>query len=56
MTKYEAKVRELAQSPVCGQRFQNLIRRWEMNNEPPPKESDKPQMCVIEAIRVGIRH
>lgn len=36
MTKYEAKVRVLAQSPVCGERFQNLIRRWEINNEPPP--------------------
>ncbi|KAF8592690.1 DUF625-domain-containing protein [Ramaria rubella] len=46
MTKYEAKVQELAQSPVCGQRFQNLIRRWEINNEPPPKEPEKSQTAA----------
>ncbi|KAF8504224.1 component of IIS longevity pathway SMK-1-domain-containing protein [Gautieria morchelliformis] len=43
MTKYEAKVQELAQSPVCGERFHNLIRRWEMNTEPPPKETETAQ-------------
>jgi protein phosphatase 4 regulatory subunit 3 len=46
MTKYEAKVQELARSPVCGERFHNLIRRWEMNTEPPPKEMEAGQRYV----------
>lgn len=40
MGKYLPKVQELAQSPVCGERFQNLIRRHEMNCEPPPAEGE----------------
>lgn len=47
MTKYEAKVRQLAQTSVCGERFQNLIRRWEMNTEPPPKESETTNSYVF---------
>ncbi|KIJ37419.1 hypothetical protein M422DRAFT_231798 [Sphaerobolus stellatus SS14] len=43
MTRYERKVQELSQSPVCGERFMNLIRRWEINCEPPPAEVETAQ-------------
>ena len=41
MTKHESKVRQLAATPLGGPRFTGLIRRWEMNIEPPPKEEEK---------------
>ncbi|TFK43836.1 component of IIS longevity pathway SMK-1-domain-containing protein [Crucibulum laeve] len=39
MTKHEPEIRKLAATPLGGQRFDLLIRRWEMNNEPIPEES-----------------
>jgi len=45
MIKHEDEIRTLAKSPLGGQRFELLIRRWEMNNEPLPEES-KPEKPV----------
>jgi len=39
MAKHEPEIRKLAETPLGGQRFQLLIRRWEMNNEPLPPET-----------------
>lgn len=38
MTRHEAIVRKLAETTLGGTRFTALIRRWEMNVEPPPPE------------------
>lgn len=46
MTVYEVKIRALAENPLLGPRFQNFIRRWEMNNAPPPEEEKKPEPYV----------
>ena len=46
MTVHEAEIQQLAKSSLGGQRFELFIRRWEMNNEPPPPES-KPEVYVI---------
>jgi protein phosphatase-4 regulatory subunit 3 len=40
MVTHEEDVRKLAETPLGGQRFELLIRRYEMNNEPPPPESE----------------
>lgn len=40
MIQHEEDVRKLAETPLGGQRFELLIRRYEMNNEPPPTESE----------------
>ncbi|KIK67617.1 hypothetical protein GYMLUDRAFT_36354 [Collybiopsis luxurians FD-317 M1] len=45
MTKHEAEIKMLAETPLGRQRFQLFISRWEMNNEPPPKET-KPDKLV----------
>ncbi|KAF8897883.1 component of IIS longevity pathway SMK-1-domain-containing protein [Infundibulicybe gibba] len=45
LTRHESKIRKLAESPLGGQRFELLIRRWEMNNEPLP-EDPKPEKPV----------
>lgn len=37
MTNYEPLVKELSESAIMGQRFNGLIKRWEINNEPPPR-------------------
>lgn len=42
MKTREPLVRQLATSPVVGERFRGLIQRWEINNEPPPKVEIKP--------------
>jgi len=44
MLKHEHEIRTLAKSPLGGQRFELLIKRWEMNNEPLPDEAkaEKP--------------
>lgn len=36
MSEREETVRTLAKGYIVGTRFQNLIRKWEQNNEPPP--------------------
>ena len=41
MTKHESKMQELAATKLGGPRFSALIRRHEMNIEPPPKEEEK---------------
>lgn len=41
MTKHDEKIRLLAETPLGGVRFKLLIRRHEMNIEPPPKEEEK---------------
>lgn len=48
MTKHEDEIRTLAKSPLGGQRFELLIRRWEMNNEPLPEET-KSEKYVVAA-------
>lgn len=42
MKIHEPLVRQLAKSPIVGDRFTELIRKWEQNNEPPPKPEPKP--------------
>ncbi|KAI0677650.1 DUF625-domain-containing protein [Trametes maxima] len=49
MTKHGDLVRLLAESPLVGSRFRDLIARWDMNNEPPPVE--KLEKCVLPQIR-----
>ena len=49
MTKHEDEIRILAKSPLGGQRFELLIRRWEMNNEPLPEET-KPDKYVLDLL------
>jgi protein phosphatase-4 regulatory subunit 3 len=48
MGKYETELRLLAETPLGGPRFMLFIRRWEMNNEPPPKEEkiEKPDLRI----------
>ncbi|KAK1232108.1 Platinum sensitivity protein [Marasmius sp. AFHP31] len=43
MTKHEEEIKTLAASPLGGQRFISFIRRWEINNEPPPPEEVKQE-------------
>lgn len=49
MTRHEPEIRKLAQSPLGGQRFDLLIRRFEMNSEPPPEET-KAEKCVTSIV------
>ena len=46
MLKHEADIRKLAETSLGGQRFELLIRRYEMNNEPPPKETEPEKYYV----------
>jgi hypothetical protein len=46
MTRHEQEVRTLSNSTLGGTRFKLFIRRWEMNNEPPPPEETKSDRCV----------
>jgi hypothetical protein len=41
MKTHEPLVRQLVTSAIVGDRFAELIRRWEQNNEPPPKPEPK---------------
>lgn len=50
MTCHGALVRKLADTPLAGQRFQLFIRRWEMNNEPPPEAASPVAKCVLVFI------
>lgn len=49
MTRHEVEIRQLAKTPLGAQRFELFIRRWEMNNAPPPEEST-PNKYVINDI------
>ncbi len=40
MVRHGEDIRRLAETPLGGQRFELLIRRYEMNNEPPPTETE----------------
>lgn len=40
MLKHEVDIRKLAETSLGNQRFELFIRRYEMNNEPPPKETE----------------
>ncbi|KAI0717949.1 component of IIS longevity pathway SMK-1-domain-containing protein [Fomitopsis betulina] len=52
MTVYGGKVRALAENPLLGPRFQNFIRRWEMNNaSPPPEEEKKAESPISNGAR-----
>lgn len=51
MTKHEPLIRQLAETPLGGQRFELLIRRYEMNNEPPPPMDDEPKSDKYVTIR-----
>ncbi|KAF5322390.1 hypothetical protein D9619_000547 [Psilocybe cf. subviscida] len=44
MTTHEAEIQQLAKSPLGSQRFDLFIRRYEMNQAPPPEETvpEKP--------------
>ncbi|KAF8345573.1 component of IIS longevity pathway SMK-1-domain-containing protein [Amanita rubescens] len=46
MTKHEPLIRQLAETPLGGPRFELLIRRYEMNNEPPPPDEPKAEKTV----------
>ncbi|KAF5393184.1 hypothetical protein D9757_001190 [Collybiopsis confluens] len=47
MTKHEAEIKALAETPLGSQRFQLFISRWDMNNEPPPPpEESKPDKSL----------
>jgi hypothetical protein len=46
MKVHEPLVRQLAKSAIVGDRFAELIRRWEQNNEPPPKPEPKCVSCL----------
>ncbi|TFK66581.1 DUF625-domain-containing protein [Pluteus cervinus] len=43
MTRHETEIRKLAETPLGGQRFELLIRRYEMYNEPLPVETSPEQ-------------
>jgi protein phosphatase 4 regulatory subunit 3 len=51
MTRHESKIRELAQSPLGGERFQLFIKKWEMNNEPPPPTSLPKYVYFFYSLR-----
>ncbi|KAH7931318.1 DUF625-domain-containing protein [Leucogyrophana mollusca] len=53
MTKHDALVRRLAETPLGGPRFISFIRRWEMNVEPPPKEEERPDTNTRDPRRLG---
>jgi hypothetical protein len=53
MAKYEAEIRKLAETPLGGPRFMSFIRRWEMNNEPPPKEEKIEKYAFSETHSDG---
>jgi protein phosphatase-4 regulatory subunit 3 len=46
MTRHEALVRQLAETSLGGPRFNALIRRWEMNVEPPPADKQEAEAAV----------
>jgi hypothetical protein len=50
MIKYESEIRKLAATPLGGPRFMSFIRRWEMNNEPPPKEEKIEKYVFFEIL------
>jgi protein phosphatase-4 regulatory subunit 3 len=50
MTKHEDEIQVLAKTPLGGQRFELLIRRWEMNNEPLPEESKSEKYVSPRAL------
>jgi protein phosphatase-4 regulatory subunit 3 len=50
MTKHEDEIRTLAKTPLGGQRFELLIQRWEMNNEPLPVESKSEKYVFFRAL------
>ncbi|KXN89450.1 hypothetical protein AN958_05612 [Leucoagaricus sp. SymC.cos] len=52
MTKHEDDIHKLAETPLGGQRFELLIRRYEMNNEPPPTEAE-PEKAIDTRLRPG---
>jgi hypothetical protein len=54
MTKHEDDIRRLTETPLGGQRFELLIRRYEMNNEPPPKETE-PEKYVGSSTKANAR-
>ncbi|KAG8793176.1 hypothetical protein FRC17_008483, partial [Serendipita sp. 399] len=47
MKSHEPLVRQLASSPIVGQRFQGLIQRWDLNNEPPPPPRQEPKSVAF---------
>lgn len=49
MTRHEAEIQKLAQTPLGSQRFDLFIRRWDMNNAPPPEETT-PDKYVITYV------
>ncbi len=50
MTRHETEIRKLAETPLGGQRFELLIRRYEMYNEPIPVEASPLQQYVIISL------
>ncbi|PCH40772.1 DUF625-domain-containing protein [Wolfiporia cocos MD-104 SS10] len=51
MTRHGAKIRQLAETPLGGPRFQGLIRRWEINIAPPPPEEKAIEQPVPNGPR-----
>src|SRR5882762_7718030 len=48
MTRHEVEIRKLAETPLGGFRFVSFVRRWEMNNEPPPKEEKAEKYAACQ--------
>ncbi|KAJ8473828.1 hypothetical protein ONZ45_g16156 [Pleurotus djamor] len=56
MTKHDDIVRKLADTPLGSSRFQQFIRRWEMNIEPLPLQDDKkPEIKRLDIRGWGTR-
>ena len=51
MTVHGAEIQQLAKSSLGGQIFELFIRRWEMNNEPLPPESNPEVYVIIYGVR-----
>ncbi|KAF7294291.1 SMK-1 domain-containing protein [Mycena chlorophos] len=43
MTQHEEEIRKLAETPLGKDRFGMFIRRWEINEQPPPPETAEPK-------------
>jgi hypothetical protein len=43
-------VQTLAEGDIVGIRFQNLIRRWEQNNEPPPPATEAKRVSYVKCF------
>lgn len=52
ITKYEVEIRRLAQSAITSPTFEGLLRRWEMNSEPPPEIVKDDSYVLMSSIYI----